>query len=267
MEMKTFKNEMLNCSVTCVSVEGAIWFKGRDVASILGYVNTNLTIQLNVELEDKQTFEELRGINIYPGTPNENNTIYINESGLYSLIMSSKKPEAKQFKHWVTSEVLTSIREYGTYTVPSIVPQISIMNEKDLHFKVIAFIKKYLPDAIIVPGLGENQTTPHLRYESKLKGYISGTPDILILNKHVQYSGLAIELKTPNGKGILSDNQELFLNKLNNNNFKTVIANDYDEVIVLLLEYFKGICYKCNECRASCKSRESLENHIKRIHK
>ena len=232
MDIKTFKNSMSNCSLNCVNVKGAIWFKAKEVAVILGYSNTNAAILSNVEDKDKKQMEELSGQSTDHLTTNEKITIYINESGLYSLIISSQKPEAKQFKHWVTSEVLTSLREFGTYTLSSIVPQISIMNEKDLHFKVIAFIRKYLPDAIIVPGLGENQTTPHLRYESKLKGYTSGTPDILLLNKHTYYNGLAIELKTPNGKGILSDTQEIFLDKLNTNNFKTVISNDYDEVIV-----------------------------------
>ena len=62
----------------------------------LGYVKTNLTIQLNVEVEDKQTLEELSGINIYHLNSNEKITIYMNESGLDRLIMSSRKPEAKQ---------------------------------------------------------------------------------------------------------------------------------------------------------------------------
>jgi len=278
MEMQTFKHSVLNWAVTCVNVEGSVWFKGKDIATILGYSNTRAAIRNSVEVEDKKELDELGGqsdcplggTQTAPLTSNESSTIYINESGLFSLIISSQKQESKQFKHWLTSEVLPSIRKYGTYTVPLVTSQIRILNEKDLHFKVIAFIRKYLPDAIIVPGLGENQTTQHLRYESKMKGYTSGTPDILLLNHHNHYNGLAIELKTPNGKGILSDNQATFLSNLDKSNFKTVVTNDYDEVIIILLEYFKGIHYKCKFCmnnRTQYKSIASLEHHINSVHK
>ena len=87
------------------------------------------------------------------------NTIYINESGLYSLILKSQKQEAKQFKQWVTSEVLPSIRKTGTY---SIIPQINIRHETDLHYKVVHYIRKYFDNPIIIPGLGELQTKGRL---------------------------------------------------------------------------------------------------------
>lgn len=120
------------------------------------------------------------------------------------------------------------------------VTQIRICNERDLHYAVVAFIRKYRPDCIIVPGLGENQETPTTRYDSKCKGYASGTPDILILNKHKEYNGLAIEFKTPTGKGELSDNQASFLDALHENNFKIIISNNYEELILQLHNYFKG---------------------------
>ena len=60
-----------------------------------------------------------------------------------------------------------------------------------------------------------------MRFDSKLKGYTSGTPDILILNHHVQFKGLAIELKTPTGKGVFSDNQATFLDALHANGLET----------------------------------------------
>ena len=118
--------------------------------------------------------------------------------------------------------------------------QIRIENEKDLHYKVIAFIRKYHPETIIVPGLGENQKTTAMRFDSKLKGYTSGTPDISILNHHVQFKGLAIELKTPTGKGVVSENQATFLDALQENGFKIIISNNCEEVIIQLYEYFKG---------------------------
>ena len=118
--------------------------------------------------------------------------------------------------------------------------QFKIYNETDLHYKVIDFIRKYQPNAIIVPGLGENQKTAVMRYDSKCKGYQPGTCDILLLNRHNEFSGLAIELKTPSGKGVVSDNQATFLDALQENGFKIIISNNFEEVIIQLYEYFKG---------------------------
>ena len=78
---------------------------------------------------------------------------YINESGLYSLILKSQKQEAKQFKQWVTSEVLPTIRKTGTYSIIPPVPQIIIKNETDLHYKVVQYIRKYFDNPIIIQGL------------------------------------------------------------------------------------------------------------------
>lgn len=84
------------------------WFVGKDVATILGYKDTFDALKKHVDKEDKQnrqnaSFDSPRGMTI------------INESGLYSLILSSKLPQAREFKHWVTSEVLPSIRKHGGY--------------------------------------------------------------------------------------------------------------------------------------------------------
>lgn len=88
------------------------WFVGKDVATALGYADSFGALKKHVMEEDKQncqnnSFETPRGMTI------------INESGLYSLILSSKLPNAKKFKHWVTSEVLPSIRKHGTYMTPA----------------------------------------------------------------------------------------------------------------------------------------------------
>ena len=90
----------------------------------------------------------------------------------YSLILKSQKQEAKQFKQWVTSEVLPSIRKTGTY---SIIPQIIIRNETDLHYKVVQYIKKYFDNPIIIPGLGELQINSRQREDSHKKGYKRGS--------------------------------------------------------------------------------------------
>ena len=98
-----------------VEIDGVVWFVGKDVAEALGYSNTSKAIITHVADEDKI-------IKMLPNSQNGKTvgkTYIINESGLYSLILSSKLPSAKDFKHWVTSEVLPSIRKTGGYVNPS----------------------------------------------------------------------------------------------------------------------------------------------------
>ena len=94
-----------------VEIDGVVWFVGKDVAEALGYSNTSKAIITHVADEDKI-------IKMLPNSQNGKTvgkTYIINEPGLYSLILSSKLPSAKEFKHWVTSEVLPSIRKNGAY--------------------------------------------------------------------------------------------------------------------------------------------------------
>ena len=78
---------------------------------------------------------------------------------------------------------------------------INIANERDLHYKVIDYIKKYIKEPIIILGLGEHQINSNLRSDAYYKGYTGGQPDVLLLNYHTKYKGLAIEFKTPTGRG------------------------------------------------------------------
>lgn len=98
--------------IRTIQQNDAPWFVGKDVAEILGYSNTKDAIAKHVDDEDKL------GAQIATSGQNRNMTI-INESGLYSLILSSKMPKAKEFKHWVTSEVLPAIRKTGGYIAGS----------------------------------------------------------------------------------------------------------------------------------------------------
>ena len=99
-------------------------FVGKDIAEALGYSNPQKAIRDHVDEEDR-TVNESFTVN---GTP----VGLINESGLYSLILSSKLPTAKQFKRWVTSEVLPSIRKTGTYTNPKAAPAVDDLRQKRL---------------------------------------------------------------------------------------------------------------------------------------
>lgn len=95
--------------VRAIAIDGEPWFVGKDVAEALGYKNQRDAIKKQVEVEDKRP-----NVAIYDGRQNRKMTI-INESGMYSLILSSTLPSAKKFKKWVTSEVLPSIRKNGGY--------------------------------------------------------------------------------------------------------------------------------------------------------
>lgn len=108
-DVKIFENPEFG-EVRTVNIDGEPWLVGKDVATALGYVDTFGALKKHVDDEDKQncqndSFESPRGMTV------------INESGLYSLVLSSKLPTAKKFKRWVTSEVLPVIRKTGGYQV------------------------------------------------------------------------------------------------------------------------------------------------------
>ena len=121
-ELQIFNNEEFG-QVRTLIINNEPWFVGKDVAEILNYTNPRKAISDHIDEEDKRVTkcDTLGGV--------QNLTI-INESGLYSLILSSKLPNAKRFKHWVTSEVLPSIRKTGGY-----------VNDDEL------FVNTYLPFA------------------------------------------------------------------------------------------------------------------------
>jgi len=106
-ELKTFKNEDFG-EVRTIIINGELYLVGKDVANILGYANSRKALNDHVDDEDKGV------TNRYTLGGKQEITI-INESGLYSLILKSKMPNAKKFKRWVTSEVLPSIRKHGAY--------------------------------------------------------------------------------------------------------------------------------------------------------
>ena len=109
-EITVFNNDEFG-SIRTVTIENEPWFVGKDVAEVLGYQNGSRDINRHVDDEDKLCTKIE-----YAGQKRE--VTIINESGLYSLIMSSKLPTAKKFKRWVTSEVLPSIRKTGSYGKP-----------------------------------------------------------------------------------------------------------------------------------------------------
>ena len=110
-KVQIFNNDEFG-SVRTLTINDEPWFVGKDVAEILGYSNPQKAIRDHVDTEDKTVNDSF--------TVNGTKGLLINESGLYSLILSSKMPKAKQFKRWVTSEILPAIRKHGVYAVDEV---------------------------------------------------------------------------------------------------------------------------------------------------
>lgn len=109
--LKTFNNTEFG-QIRTVTINSEPYFVGKDVASILGYSNPQKALRDHVDEEDRTVNESF--------TVNGTMITLINESGLYSLMLSSKLPKAKEFKHWVTAEVIPSIRKTGRYAAPNV---------------------------------------------------------------------------------------------------------------------------------------------------
>ena len=108
--------------IRTVTIDNEPWFVGKDVAEALGYSNTRDALATHISEEDKNT------VVISDGKRGNPNQVVINESGLYALIFGSKLDSAKRFKHWVTSEVLPTIRKTGSYQKPmTIAEQIQLL--------------------------------------------------------------------------------------------------------------------------------------------
>lgn len=119
--------------VRTMTVDNEPWFVGKDVATILGYRDTWDALKKHVDNEDKLNRR-------FAGSGQEREMCVINESGLYSLILSSKLPAAKAFKRWVTSEVLPSLRQHGLYATPETAEK--ILNDPDFMIKALQTIKE-----------------------------------------------------------------------------------------------------------------------------
>ena len=112
-EIQIFNNSEFG-EIRTLTIDNEPYFVGKDVATVLGYGDTDQAIRKHVDEEDKLSRR-------FDGSGQARNMTVINESGLYSLILSSKLPAAKKFKRWVTAEVLPTIRKTGSYTVPNAV--------------------------------------------------------------------------------------------------------------------------------------------------
>lgn len=131
-EIKVFSNEEFG-SIRRIEVNGEFWLVGKDVAAVLGYSNPRKALADHVDEEDK-------GVTKCDTLGGTQDMTVINESGLYSLVLSSKLPSAKKFRRWVTSEVLPSIRKHGAYMTPETL-EAAILNP-DYLLKVATALKE-----------------------------------------------------------------------------------------------------------------------------
>ena len=132
-ELQVFSNQELG-TIRTTEINGEPFFVGKDVAEALGYEKPRNAIAQHVDPDDalKQGLTDSLG--------REQEAIFISESGVYALVFSSKLPKAKEFKHWVTSEVLPTIRKHGAYATPETIE--SIIADPDNGIKLLTALKE-----------------------------------------------------------------------------------------------------------------------------
>lgn len=128
-ELQIFKSSEFG-QVRTVTIDGEPWLVGKDIATALGYTNTRKALNDHVDDEDK-------GVTKCDTLGGAQEMTIINESGLYSLVLSSKLPTAKKFKHWITSEVLPAIRRTGGY-----IANAETMTDAEIMSKALLIAKK-----------------------------------------------------------------------------------------------------------------------------
>lgn len=171
MELQVFSNAEFG-SVRSVMINNEPYFVGKDVAEILGYSDAFGALKKHVDYEDKQncqndSFESPRGMTI------------INESGLYSLILSSKMPKARQFKRWVTSEVLPAIRKHGVFAVDA------MLNDPDSMIAALQAYKEERQRRMLLESENAVQKQQLLEMKPKVSYYdvVINSPDLISITE------------------------------------------------------------------------------------
>jgi prophage antirepressor-like protein len=257
--------ELGGAEISCLTIKGDPWFCGIEVASVLGYARPSDAISDHVPPNFKKKLCILLRSSKIGKSPNldgvDVKTNWISEAGLYRLVFKSKLKSAQVFTDWVCAEVLPSIRKTGSYSTYhysrnkaelgetasdrwKTVRQLAVGREDDLHYRIKDHIEKEYPDAAIHAGIGEHLTTDHARMDAYLKGYTGGQPDITVIRKLPNgfQNVLAIELKNPNGKGVLDDDQNKYHKRLKDQcNIKTIVDHDYDTIIFAIRDHYRQV--------------------------
>lgn len=185
-ETKIFKSEEFGEVRTAV-IDGEAWFVGKDVADILGYQNGSRDINAHVDDEDRRIIKSTETVSL--DIPSRG-MLLINESGLYSLILSSNMPNAKKFKKWVTSEVLPSIRKHGIYATDNVID--NILNNPDFGIELLTKLKEERAARVeaekknaILTHVNKTYTMTEIAKELNLKSAVELNK--LLADKKIQY--------------------------------------------------------------------------------
>ena len=139
-----------------------------------------------------------------------------------------------------------------------------LQSENDLHYKVVEFLKRYYPNSLLVPGLGELQDTAWKRISSWKRRYTRGQSDLLVLNHNSHFDGLSFEFKSPSGQHHLPVDQQEWARKLSRHNWKTVSSNNYDLIIFEITQYFRTVKELCTECNRWVRH---IDRHMGKRHR
>ena len=245
--------------------QGVQYFCAKDITRSLGYANQRQAVIQNVFEEDRVTLENIRESTGEPPSKNEQGkSIYLTEAGVYALIFGSKLEQARQFKKWVCQVVLPRLRK--SYR-PQLHEPLCLKNETALHEKVVDFVRKQYPHALLIAGLGELQTSCDKRIQAWRKGYTAGQPDLILANAHKTWNGLCLEFKTPKGNGKISQKQIECLKDFRRANYKTLVVDEYDKAILNIVEYMQNVRICCPHCSKKFKNQETLDKHLRVFHR
>ena len=171
-KLMLFSNEEFG-EIRTLLIDGEPWFVGMDIANALGYAKARNAINRHIDEDDALK----RGVIDSVGRMQD--TVFINESGLYSLILSSKLPKAKEFKRWVTSEVLPSIRKHGAYAVDE------LLNDPEFAIKTFTALKeeraknRQLTDTVAI----QNQQIAELQPKASYYDVVLNCKDVISISK------------------------------------------------------------------------------------
>lgn len=168
-ELQIFNNAEFG-SIRTLMINDEPYFVGKDVAEILGYTNPQKAIRDHIDEEDKTLNESF--------TVNGTKGILINESGLYSLILSSKMPNAKKFKRWVTSEVLPNIRKHGVYAVDE------LLNDPDMLIAALTKLKveREKTNALMATVAVQNQQIVEMKPKASYYDVVLNCKDLVAIS-------------------------------------------------------------------------------------
>ena len=162
-ELQIFNNEQFG-EIRAVELNGEPWFVGKDVAQALGYSNPRKALADHVDAEDKLQND---GVTIRDPMGRDQKPTVINESGLYSLVLSSKLPNAKKFTRWITTEVIPSIRKHGAYMTPDTMRR--FIADPDFAIGLLTALKDEQEKSRALEAENEKQSQLLADYEPKVQ--------------------------------------------------------------------------------------------------